>query len=102
MKKRKMTYIECPYCGCEYLPEEIYLPYSFFGKPLNIVKDKDGKILSYSNDSVNPVEQYQCDKCNKVFNVNCKLQFITVYDEKYDFNEEWYEDKQDKFILSEE
>ena len=44
-KENKVKHIiKCPYCGAEYLPEEIYYPDSFFGKPRDIVKNSKGEI----------------------------------------------------------
>ena len=99
MKKRKNDFISCPCCGMEYLPEEIYLPFKFFGNPKNILKD-NGKILSYENQSLDTNEKFICDGCGKEFSIDCKIQFTTNCS-NIDFNEEWYEDKHAQFILDE-
>ena len=47
MKTRKFEIIECPKCGYEYLPAEIFVPKYYFGTPENIERDEHGKIINY-------------------------------------------------------
>lgn len=47
MKVRKFEIVECPKCGYQYLPAEIFVPKYYFGVPTQIERDEDGKIISY-------------------------------------------------------
>jgi len=51
MKPRKFEIIECPHCGREYLPAEIFVPHPFFGRPRDIVRDVYGHILDFEGNS---------------------------------------------------
>lgn len=77
MKVRKFEIVECPNCGYEYLPSEIFIPKYYFGKPENIERDENGKLVSYEGTSVDLFELYTCDKCNTEFRVVSKLQLTT-------------------------
>ena len=77
MKPRKFEVIECPRCGRQYLPAEIFIPKVFFGKPRDIVRDVYGKILEYEDTSLDSTESYTCDKCNTTFEVKAKISFFT-------------------------
>lgn len=89
MKIRKFEIIECPKCGREYLPAEIFIPRSFFGHPKDIVRDVYGRILDYEGTSVDAVETYTCDKCNTLFQVRAKIGFITETTKLDNFDEEY-------------
>lgn len=77
MKPRKFELIECPHCGREYLPAEIFIPNAFFGRPDDIVRDVCGRILDYEGTSVDNSETYTCDKCKTEFSVYTRLLFLT-------------------------
>lgn len=89
MKPRKFELIECPKCHYEYLPSEIYLPKSYFGRPIMIERDPTGKILSYEGSSVDVFETYTCDACNHTFRVTSKVGFYTELDKLENFDEEF-------------
>lgn len=89
MKTRKFEIIECPKCGREYLPAEIFVPRAFFGKPEDIERDFAGKILSYEGTSVDLFEKYICDKCDTEFRIIAKLQLTTELGFPGNFNEEY-------------
>ena len=66
-----MNRIECPNCGAEYAPQEIFIMNTFNNK--DIVKDENGKILddmNYDNE-----ESYKCDYCNQTFFINMNIDF---------------------------
>lgn len=90
ISNRKLITIECPKCGRQYLPSEIYLPNSFLGKPSEIAKTSAGKIDVFDGLSMNLKEEYICDGCGCNFEVvanvnfrsfekNPKKTFSTVY-----------------------
>lgn len=77
MKPKQLRIIKCPNCGTEYLPAEIYYPNVFLGKPLNIVRSVDGKILGFDGNSMNDTETYKCDNCNSLFEVVSTTNFTS-------------------------
>ncbi len=89
MKTRKFEIIECPCCGREYLPAEIFIPQNFFGRPRDIVRDVYGCILEYEGSSIDVGETYTCDKCNTTFQVRVKMNFTTESTKIENFDEEY-------------
>ena len=98
--RRKFNVIVCPKCGREYLPQEIFIPQSFFGKSNVIVRDEDGKIQTIDGTSLDLNEKYQRDNCNTVFDVEAKITF-TTYSPELDFEEEYTRKLGSAFILKE-
>ena len=85
--KRKMVVIQCPKCGREYLPAEIYLPDSFLGKPYDIEKTHTGKIDVFDGSTMDTVEEYVCDYCDTHFRVVANVNFKTYeVDDKEKFS----------------
>jgi len=78
--------IECPHCGAQYLPGEIFLPKEFLGEPKNVDKDENGKILSYVGTNMNTVENYICDYCGTNFKVRATINMNARTDVKHDFS----------------
>ena len=101
MKIRKFEIIECPKCGYEYLPAEIFVPKFYFGIPENIERDEKGKLVSYEGTSVDLFEKYKCDNCNTEFRVVSKLQLTTELSFPGSFNDEEYVTKFDKGLFTE-
>ena len=100
---RKVKYIECPYCGYQYLPEEIYVPTGFFGKPRAIEREYSGRILDFIGDSLNINEKYICDKCSQQFNIKAKINFEVTKSTKYNINEDYtIQLKKKQLILDED
>ena len=89
MKTRKFEIIQCPKCGREYLPAEIFVPHAFFGNPFDIVRDVYGKILDYDGTSIDAAETYTCDKCNTLFQVRAKMTFVVDNTVVGDMDEEY-------------
>lgn len=89
MKTRKFEIIQCPKCGREYLPAEIFIPSAFLGKPADIVRDVYGKILDYEGTSVDAIETYTCDKCSTLFQVRAKMTFVVENTIIGDMDEEY-------------
>lgn len=82
--------ITCPKCGYEYTAAEIYYADSFLGKPTNIIRDADGKIISISGTNMNLKETYICDNCNCNFKVEAKLSFTSkVNKDVVDFEDDF-------------
>lgn len=99
--KNNSVVITCPHCGCEYMPVEIFIPNSFFGKPLEIEKEATtGKIQYYLGNPMDLTEKYICDRCNQPFKIKTQLKFFT---EGIDFNTEYKTQiKKQSLFLSEE
>ena len=89
MKVRKFEIGECPHCGYEYLPAEIFVPKYYFGIPEEIERTPEGKLISYEGTSVDLFEKYQCDRCNKEFRIVSKLQLTTELVFPGSFDEEY-------------
>lgn len=89
MKPRKFEIIECPKCGRQYLPAELFVPNAFFGKPRDIIRDVYGQILEYEGTSVDLADSYTCDNCNTTFQVRAKMQFIVENTKVDNFDKEY-------------
>lgn len=89
MKPNKYELITCPHCNREYLPSEIFIPNSFFGRANNVDRDYSGKIVEYDGEAMNLVDYYTCDVCNKPFKITAKIAFKSETNSKYDFDEEY-------------
>ena len=85
-KEKKLTVIVCPKCGREYLPAEIYIPKAFFGRPMDVSRDKTGKISYFDGSTLNLEETYICDNCYTPFKVHGRLSFTTEIDVDKDFD----------------
>ena len=89
MKIRKFEIIECPRCGAQYLPAEIFYPKEFLGNPKNIYRNSDGRLIDYDGNSMNLSETYCCDNCGNRFKVTAKVHLSVeeiiedVFDEEY-------------------
>ena len=82
--------ITCPYCKAEYLPSEIFVPDGFFGRPTDIEKTSDGKIIQYLGTGMDLKEEYKCDCCNKKFKIQSTIKFTTTeLESKLDFDEDY-------------
>ena len=88
MKLRKTEVITCPHCGREYLPAEIYMPKDFFGKPSEIERDYQGKIMDFMGKSIDYTESFICDACDKKFFVSAQIRFTSSQDPINRFQEE--------------
>ena len=70
-----MNYVICPYCGCQYLPGEIFSPKYFLGQPKNIIRNIKGEILGSEGIDMDLSETFTCEVCNKDFDVKAKIEF---------------------------
>lgn len=82
-------YVVCPNCGREYLPSEIFIPQSFFGKPTFIERDQHGKIITALGNQPDINEVYCCDNCETSFSVHTNISFETHIDIKTDFSHDY-------------
>lgn len=94
--------ITCPICGMEYLPAEIFIPRSFFGRPHSIDKLADGRIDSFCGKSMDTREEYVCDKCGTALKVFAKVYFRAEVDEKKSFNRDFATKISEKMRLKED
>lgn len=72
-----MIKIVCPSCGAEYLPQEIYIPNSFFGDIKHLEKDENGKITDFIGEPMDFKESYKCDFCSRKFYIMADVKFDT-------------------------
>lgn len=89
MKVRKFEVIECPVCGNQYLPAEIFYPKYFFGSPYAILRSNDGRIVDYEGTSVDLAETYTCDRCGKKLKITAKCHFMVEEIKEEIFEEEY-------------
>lgn len=98
-----MNKIKCPYCGAEYLPQELYIPSDFLPKFDDIVKDNSGKIIAVYEKPIHGHEEYTCDYCSHRFSIDANVEFNTSEVKEHDFNfdHETLLYKEDRVELSE-
>lgn len=77
--------ITCPYCGAEYLPQELYIPSDFLPRFDDLVKDEEGKIVAFYERPMNTHEEYTCDCCGHRFQIDAKVEFNTSPIISHDF-----------------
>lgn len=88
MEKKKI--IRCPFCGAEYVAEEIFYPQEVFNNEIKVIKDENNHVLIISNgDSLNFKEEYECDHCGHKFEVKGEVKFTTKLLDKEIFEEEY-------------
>lgn len=87
--KQKLIIIQCPNCGTEYLPAEIFLPFNYFNRPFFIKKDENGKIVNQIDGEINLCESYICDTCNKKFEITSSIVFDTKLVDEEDFSQDF-------------
>lgn len=84
-----MRYVECPICGRQYLPHEIFIPKFVFGTSTYIERDSCGKIVSFMGDEMILCETYDCDNCNASFEVEVSMEFTSKIPPHKNFIEEF-------------
>jgi len=76
--------ISCPYCGAEYIAGEIFIPDFFLGKPQNIERDSNHKIIEDYGKQMDSKETFTCEFCSTPFDVVAEITFNVI--EKPDYN----------------
>lgn len=71
-------YIECPCCGAQYAPGEVYIPKVFIGNPEYVKRNVEGKIDCVAGQDMDLIESYTCDYCKKSFKVTADISFQTI------------------------
>lgn len=89
LKEAELNTIKCPYCGCEYLPGEIYIPKYLLGTPKHVERTFDNKIDTVIGMREDLNESYLCDVCNNYFKVHCTMKFETEKDLNKNLDEEY-------------
>lgn len=91
--------IKCPICGAEYMPSEVFIPESFFGKQTEVIRNPDGTMNFYIGDDMDLVEEFICETCSSKLKINANLSFnVTCVDDTFD---EEYEEAINKVKLDE-
>lgn len=96
--------IQCPVCGTHYLPSEIYIPDSFFGKQKEVIRNPDGTINFYIGEDADYTEKFVCETCGAKLNIEAIPTFNVTVDnreEDYDSDYESVIDKPKKIKLNE-
>lgn len=81
--------IKCPNCGREYLPGEIYIPERFLGKPKDLERNADGKIIADYGSAMDLEESFECEFCGCAFKVRADVKFIVGVDILRDFENDY-------------
>lgn len=68
--------IKCPYCGAEYLLEEIFMADDIIGNR-HAIKDEKGRIVFIEGDNPELVSEYICDYCDKKFTASIEFDVCT-------------------------
>ena len=89
VEESNLNIIKCPYCGCEYLPGEIYVPNELVGQPVDIERTADHRIQFAFGKKQDLNETYTCDACNRTFKVKCNMSFETSYCDELNFDDDF-------------
>lgn len=87
--KNDLVVIQCPCCGQQYMPGEIFMPKAFFGNQKEIIRKSDGTIDFYVGDDPDLNETYICDTCGSKLNIHANLSFDVEVGEEKEFDEEY-------------
>ena len=104
MNEEKYLSINCPHCGTEYRPGEIFLPDYFLGKPMWVERNTLGEIIYEDGIPQDLHEKFTCLKCNKDFYVDADITFKISSTNKIDMSDCEYVSKkyQGELFLDEE
>lgn len=72
---KNLVTIKCPVCGQNYLPSEVYLPESFFGKQKDITRNASGEIEFYLGDDPDYDEEFICESCLSKLKIHANISF---------------------------
>ena len=86
---RDLVTVKCPVCGQAYLPSEIFLPQSFFGKQKDITRNASGEIEFYLGDDPDYDETFICESCLSKLKIHANLSFNVVVDKGENFDEDY-------------
>ena len=101
---KDLPLIKCPICGTQYLPSEVFIPNSVFGKQYDITKTDSGEIKFYLGDDPDLEEEFTCESCLTKLKITMKMSFDIEAFEEENFDEEYVTeiDKPKKIKLDEE
>lgn len=86
--------IRCPKCGYEYVAAEVFFPEDLLGKPNNIIRDDNGKIILVEGEQPETTETFVCENCNTEFRVRLGIQTESKYNKDLE-NEDFTYDLRD-------
>lgn len=86
---KDLVTIKCPVCGQNYLPSEVFIPESFFGKQKDITRNASGEIEFYLGDDPDYNEEFVCESCLSKLKIHANLTFNVEVDSGEDFDEEY-------------
>ena len=78
---KRLQLIACPFCGYEYLPEDIYIPKYLLTHSEITERNEKGQIEWVYGELAQKRESYECDNCGKKFYVKCVTGFFSLKDE---------------------
>lgn len=86
---KDLVTIKCPVCGQNYLPSEVFIPESFFGKQKDITRNASGEIEFYLGDDPDYNEEFVCESCLSKLKIHANLIFNVEVDNGEDFDEDY-------------
>mgnify|MGYP006988847762 CR=1 FL=1 len=86
---RDLVVVKCPVCGTNYLPSEIFMPDSFFGKQRDITRNASGEIEFYLGDDPDYEEEFVCESCLTKLKIRANLNFNVEVNNGEDFDEDY-------------
>ena len=81
--------INCPKCGRQYHPAEIFVPKYFFGSVENVIRNDNEEITDIIGSDMDTTETFTCDKCNTDFKIETKISFVTNIENNIDFDTDY-------------
>lgn len=81
--------IKCPVCGTCYIPSEIYMPDSFFGKQTEITRRPSGEIDFYLGSDPDMNEEFICEGCLSKLHIHANLTFNIDVVKEENFDEDY-------------
>lgn len=88
-EQRDFQVIKCPKCGYEYLPGELFVGNAFIGRPKDISRTFDGKILYFDGNTMDTDETFICERCNAPLKLHADVTFRVNVDTKRDFSDDY-------------
>lgn len=93
---KELITIACPICGTHYLPSEIFIPDSFFGRQKEIIRNPDGTIDFFVGTDADYTETFICETCGSKLNIEAIPTFNVTVNNKEEEYDELYESTIDR------
>lgn len=75
---KELPVLQCPICGRQYMPAEIFMPDEFFGHQKEVIRKPSGEIDFYIGTDPELQERYICDGCGTELMISAQLSYDVV------------------------